>query len=90
MVTVNSGREPTFCGRGAGSIVDLTFVSGNLAQHIIEWTVLCEENGSDHQYIVYNLGHQMRADTCFQPQEIGWLTSKGNVGEVKAGLMYAE
>jgi len=58
LAIMNEGTNPTFTGRGAGSIVDITIVSEALAQGIKRWTVECDtENGSDHRTISFCMEH---------------------------------
>lgn len=54
LVVMNSGREPTFFGRGRGSCVDVTFASESTARKIRGWAVRSDvENMSDHHHICF-------------------------------------
>lgn len=55
VVLANEGNIPTFTGTGAGSIVDLTFVSPTLYKGCGSWRVSQEYTGSDHQAILFEV-----------------------------------
>ena len=55
VVLLNSGHEPTFARGGASSIVDLTFVSGNLARGNYSWKVTDIYTASDHRAILWEV-----------------------------------
>ena len=55
LVVMNTGREPTFFGRGKGSCVDVTFASESTARKIRRWAVRSDvENMSDHHHICFD------------------------------------
>lgn len=91
---VNVGSDPTFIGRGAGSIVDVTLASEALARRVTEWKVLEDENASDHRYIEFRLGSPSRSD-AHRPhvgasKERGWLIGNVDPDRISAGLLLAE
>jgi hypothetical protein len=52
---MNTGREPTFFGRGEGSCVDVTLASESTARKIRGWAVRSDvENMSDHHHICFD------------------------------------
>jgi len=62
LITLNSGREPTFFGREVGSCVDVTFASESATRKIRGWTVRKDvENMSDHHHLCfsYRTGHTL-------------------------------
>lgn len=55
LVVMNTGREPTFFGRGEGSCVDVTFASESAARKIRGWAVRSDvENMSDHHHLCFD------------------------------------
>jgi len=59
LVIMNKESNPTFTGRGAGSIVDVTIASEAIVQTTRRWTVECDtENGSDHWTISFYTEHR--------------------------------
>lgn len=56
LVIVNEGSNPTFTGKGMGSIVDVTLSSESLVVSICHWTVESFKNNvSDHQTISFRV-----------------------------------
>jgi len=77
LVIVNESSNPTFTGRGVGSIVDVTMVSENLAASITNWTVENDtDNGSDHQTISFVLDNNANRSTN-SAHSRKWNTSRG-------------
>jgi len=70
---VNAGSDPTFVGRGAGSIVDVTFASESLARRVTEWRVLDDENASDHRCIEYQLRSSSHRPDLGESNDRGWI-----------------
>lgn len=56
LMIMNSGSVATFRRPGCeGTIPDITMVSEGIARRLLNWTVLEDYTGSDHQYITYSL-----------------------------------
>lgn len=52
----NEGVQPTCVNSRGSSVVDLTWVSHNLINHIIDWKVMVDvESLSDHNYIYFGI-----------------------------------
>lgn len=79
LIVVNEGAEPTFIGRGAGSIVDVTMAFESLSHTICGWRVRSElDNHSDHhaiEYVTTACTLLARQPTSQRPR--GWNTAKG-------------
>lgn len=60
LVVLNQGSEPTYVGKGAGSIVDVTFVTEALSTQTHGWTVSTKENFSDHNSVVFQIGRSWK------------------------------
>lgn len=88
----NVGAEPTFHGRGAGSVVDVTLVSESLIQRTSRWRVLTGvENMSDHRYIEFEIGRRPGGvEVPRASGRRGWITTKIDDDLVMAGLLLAE
>lgn len=91
LVILNRGSEPTFVARGAGAIVDVTFVSENMALYVGGWKVeTSKDNGSDHQTINFHVS--ARAQTrvpCLQGCR--WDTTKAiDMDLLKARLCFTD
>ena len=68
----NNCHMPTYESRGAKTCIDVT-LTARLLISIMDWAVCQEENGSDHNTILYNLSI---STTKLEPQ---WLWSKANL-----------
>lgn len=90
----NAGGDPTFVGRGAGSIVDVTFVSETLARRMMEWKVLEDENASDHRYIEFRIESQGRSRAhgpdIDSSNGRGWIVANIDYDLLSTGLFLAE
>lgn len=91
LVIANNGSEPTFVGRGAGSIVDVTFVSESLVPNVNRWRVKTEvDNGSDHQSISFQISSQV-VNRALPTECRGWDTSNSiDLDLLRTGLMIDE
>lgn len=81
LVVANKGRTPTFQRLQCSSILDLTFVTEDIAQRICRWEVLEEESLSDHKYIMCEI-----RDKPQPPQRMvcpGWNLKKLNAEELE-------
>jgi len=87
---VNTGSDPTFVGRGAGSVVDVTFASETLARRVTEWRVLEDENASDHRYIEFQLGSSLHHPDHGESNDQGWIVKDIDPDLLSTGLMLAE
>ncbi|XP_043642426.1 uncharacterized protein LOC122612710 [Drosophila teissieri] len=68
ILTANVGATATFNRLGyEGTIPNITLVSENGAHKITDWKVLDTYNGSDHNYITFNI-----AETTVAPKRKGW------------------
>jgi len=91
LVIANTGSTPTF-NRGAGSIVDVTAMSGTLSRRIEKWRVMDEVfNNSDHHYIQFAMDSARDRD---QPSRhegfVGWNTAGGiDTDSLHCGLLAA-
>lgn len=56
LVVINQGNRPTFARGSSKSIIDLTFMTENMARFANSWRVRDEETLSDHKYISFELG----------------------------------
>jgi len=102
LVVMNSGREPTFFGRGRGSCVDVTFASESAARRIRGWTVRTDvENMSDHHHLCfsYRTGRtlpgtrgdpQAAAAATAGRRHPGWRTSRMDVDLLAAAVITVE
>lgn len=93
LVVLNQGSETTFTGRGAGSIVDVTFVSETLCTRAMGWTVIEEENYSDHNSLAFRIVYGVEAPTPSQPNQPTrrWDAAKGiNLDLFATGLLLAQ
>ncbi|KRK05561.1 uncharacterized protein Dyak_GE27431 [Drosophila yakuba] len=71
ILTANVGATATFNRLGnEGTIPDITLVSENGAHKITDWKVLDTNNGSDHNYITFNIAEN--AVTTVAPKRKGW------------------
>lgn len=89
LVIANEGSIPTF-NRGAGSIVDITAMSEQLACRVNNWTVMDSVfNYSDHHYIRFTID---AASARYLPKEaVGWNASNGiDEDYFHCGLLVAE
>lgn len=74
---INTGNTTTFRRPGYGeTIPDVTFASETLASQIKNWKVLENYTGSDHQYIVCDIGK--KENQLRHTRKIRWNTSKLN------------
>lgn len=91
LIIVNTGSEPTFTGRGAESVIDITLASESLAGDINDWEVLSGSyNGSDHESISFRTG-QPRTPQTFARPSIGWNTAGGiDPDAFRTGLLLAK
>lgn len=91
---VNARGEPTFIGRGAGSIVDVTFISETLARRMMEWKVLEDEDTSNHQNIEFRLGNLNRSGAhrtdVGASKDRGWMIANVEPDRISAGLLLAK
>lgn len=73
LVIKNEGTKPTFKKGDQESIIDLTLCTENIAERITGWQVLDEiENGSDHEYICFEVqDNQIRINNITPPKK-GW------------------
>lgn len=56
LVVINTGDKTTYRRPGFGeSKPDVTLATENLAPRVRDWQVIEVENGSDHEYITYNI-----------------------------------
>ena len=78
----NAGNTPTFRRAGCrGTIPDITLVSDNLEGEVIDWKVIEEYTGSDHQYITFHIKkNEKRAETLTQ-------VKKWNVGKLNEEVL---
>ena len=101
LVVANRGGEPTFHGRGQGSVVDVTFASEAAASGVHDWTVRTDaENGSDHHYLTFSVGPSRTPvtrearGTADAPdgstRHLGWHTAELDADTLAAGLLLAE
>ena len=101
LVVANRGGEPTFHGRGQGSVVDVTFASEAAISGVNDWTVRTDvENGSDHHYLSYSVGPsrtpvardaRSAADgPSGSARHLGWHTAELDADSLAAGLLLAE
>lgn len=76
VVLLNSGDKPTFTRREASSIVDLTFVSSNLAKRNCSWEVTDTYTASDHSAIRWEIPASRRTGpTPKKTNSTGWKVS---------------
>ncbi len=69
LAILNSGTTTTFRRTGCRhTIIDVSLSSENHAANIKDWTVLEEENGSDHQYIRFDIKPTAAAHTRKETQ----------------------
>lgn len=100
LVVMNSGREPTFFGRGEGSCVDVTFATGSTARKIRGWTVRTDvENMSDHHHVCFSyvparaLPHATGVPTTAQPagrRRPGWRSDRMDADLLAAAWIAVE
>lgn len=91
LVVRNTGQEATFTGRGAGSIIDLTFVSESLIQRVKHWQVLNEENYSDHRFLVYTLDSSITIqDRSATSKRKSWITTAIDQNAFRVDLLLAD
>lgn len=90
LVVINEGSEPTYFGKGAGSIVDVTLASESLSRNVSGWRVDLEtDNGSDHHSIGYQITRVLE-DPVVECKGRGWDTSGGiDLDLFQAGLIIA-
>ena len=55
LILLNEGTKPTFRNAIRQEVLDITFVSSNLAGSIQEWHVSDIENFSDHMYLDFKI-----------------------------------
>lgn len=55
LIPVNLGGKPTWSNSRYETVIDLTFVSADLANSLFNWTVEDEYTHSDHKLITYSL-----------------------------------
>lgn len=73
VVLLNSGDTPTYAKGDASSIVDLTFVSSNLARGNYKWRVMDIYTASDHNAILWEVSNdQNPRRTTRKVNTIGW------------------
>jgi len=92
LMILNEGSEPTFVGRGAGSIVDVTLASESLSGRVRGWRVKTDENYSDHNSITFQVDKQAGEAEGEQPRlpQRSWDTTKGvNLEDFMVGLLLA-
>ena len=77
----NNCHTPTYESRGAKTCIDVTLTT-RLSVSIMDWNVCQQENGSDHNTILYNLS---TSTTKIEPQ---WLWSKANWDLFQSCLLY--
>ncbi|KAL4121742.1 hypothetical protein QTP88_014193 [Uroleucon formosanum] len=70
--TNNVGSHPTFQRGASSSVIDLTF-SGPGPYEVVDWEVLDDYSGSDHNYITFNLIPYSRT---LNDLHLGWATRK--------------
>lgn len=74
LTCINRGEDPTFIGRGRGSVVDVSFASEGLVRRIEEWRVLPTDFASDHCGISITIWwgnkDQMGSNAIWRPNEI--------------------
>lgn len=101
LAVVNRGREPTFHGRGQGSVVDVTFASETAVSGVHDWTVRTDvENGSDHHYLTFSYrstrapvareAEGLAGDAGRSARHRGWHTADLDADGLVAGLLLAE
>lgn len=92
LVIANEGSTPTFT-RGAGSTVDVTAMSEQLASRFGNLTVMDGVfNYSDHHYIQFSVDVSRNSNQPFSPKGVGgWNTSGGiDIDNLHCGLMVAK
>lgn len=60
LVIMNRGNTPTFIRNNITSFIDITVCSQNLSGKVLNWEVLLEENLSDHNTILFQIGQPTR------------------------------
>lgn len=90
LLVANIGREPTFHGRGEGSIIDVTLVSDKTIGSIRDWSVRSEvENLSDHHHLTYTYGNSGPTRSG-NSQQTGWIVNKIDEDLFATGMCLAE
>lgn len=79
LVIMNRGDVPTFRRPGCeGTIPDITLASDAIANRVLDWMVIEDYTGSDHQYITYSVGNSRRPN---QPNTVT-STRKWNIARL--------
>ena len=80
LAVVNVGGVSTFRRPGyAETIPDITLVSDTLAHSVMNWEVLEDYTGSDHQYITFTLRSVQHSPIAEPSRTHGWNVSKLDV-----------
>ncbi|KAI5751823.1 hypothetical protein M8J77_011204 [Diaphorina citri] len=73
LITQNIGNTPTFKRRDQESIIDLTLSTEGISERIVSWKVLDDlENGSDHQYIYFEVRQLRTPGNSNNTAPLGW------------------
>ena len=72
VVLVNEGTTHTFQRAGMGSVIDVTFMSENLARRETDWKVSDIYTHSDHQIIVFTVNGARQPGPKVVPRRMGW------------------
>lgn len=77
LVVMNSGNNPTYVRPGFGeSIPDVTFASAGLVRRVGGWRVMDGANGSDHNYITFQVRDRAVNRPPYKKRPLGWNVSK--------------
>lgn len=84
LVIMNGGNVATFRRPGCqGTIPDITLASEGIANRVLDWTVLEDYTGSDHQYITYSWEDTRR----YNQRNVDTSTRKWNVARLNRGVL---
>jgi len=73
---LNIGSTPTFRRGASGTIPDVSFASENLSRRVTDWKVLETFNGSDHQYITFQIHDTSQSTRRNVARPIRWNVAK--------------
>ena len=74
LILLNQGTRPTFMNVLREEVLDITFVTDNLADGVHDWRVSDAESFSDHMYIDFNLNlkSSINNNTFRNPRKTDW------------------
>ncbi|WP_316206576.1 exonuclease/endonuclease/phosphatase family protein, partial [Escherichia coli] len=76
LTVLNTGSTPTFRRGASGTIPDVSFASENLSRKVSDWKVLETYNGSDHQYITFQIHDGSQSSRRNVARPVRWNVAK--------------